>query len=186
MVELKRELCCWVLCLVLLGTVAASAEPIYLRNKPFKGPSSGAGKDTMVGLTAFAAAMDLVVTEQNGSKVAYPKDAGTVTDFGINEPGHVFVVGKEVRSAVDPSGEVMVSLWDAAEAAGARVVLNRDLGTIEVNLMVKAVTAPGSAAGAGASTPVAPLNINKPGQEVTIAQHLISGKTNIVVFGAKW
>ena len=171
--------------LALLCVQLAPAETVYLRNKPYKGPTAGAGKSTQVDFKAFAEAMGLAVSQVNGAWVAGSAPTGQP------EAGQVYVNGKKLENVTVSGDSAMVSLFEAAEAAGARASLNKELGSIDVNLVAKntSVADAGSAVKAPANVnagPIAPKTINKPGAAVQIEQHLVPGKTNIVVFGAEW
>jgi hypothetical protein len=117
------------LALVLAGS--AQAEPIYLRNRLFKGPQQGHGRALLIGMKAFAEVMDLQVTDQEGTIFLHPKGV-TGTDFGVRDPGAVYVVGRKVESQAQADGTLLISLWQAAESAGFRVIPNASLGTVDV------------------------------------------------------
>lgn len=169
------------------------AEQIYVRNKPYKGPSSGRGVQTYVGLPQLAQLLGArVVAEKGGFVVTRSQDQLPGQDKSA--PGVVVVEGKVVSSRTE-GNQVMVSLKEAAEALGARVTVNAQLGTIDVSMPVaKIEAAPPSPSGGSASaspeapSPLAPIYLNKknPGSKVNIEANLVSGRVNIVEFGADW
>lgn len=228
-----RKLATAVVLALTLGMSVAGAEQIYLRNRLFKGPVVGTGRNTMVGAVAFAEAMGLKITEQDGATILHPPEVRVGTDFGSVDAGAVYVVGKKVESSAGPGGAVMIPLFASAEAAGARAVPNRSMGTIDVNMLPKpAVAEPtqpevaADATAADSTTPEAsgdavdgldagekpvkkpvkrgvipgtgdttglkvltvipPKQINRPGAAVDYRQHLVSGRYNLVLFGANW
>lgn len=117
--------------ILLLLVGAIPAEPVYLRNRLFKGPQQGSGKNLLIGMQAFAEVMELKVSQQDGTYFLHPKTV-TGTDFGVSDPGSVYVVGRKVVSQTLPDGTVLISLWQSAESAGFRVSPNSTLGTIDV------------------------------------------------------
>lgn len=122
----------WIPVLLALLAHTLAAEPIYLRNRLFKGPQQGSGKSLLIGMQAFAEVMDLQITQQEGTYFLHPKGV-TATDFGVRDPGAVYVVGRKVNSQVLANGTTLISLWESAESAGFRVVPNTSLGTVDVS-----------------------------------------------------
>lgn len=200
--------------LVALSFTPAAAEQVYVRNRAFKGPVQGSGKSIKIGMKAFAEAMGLAVTEQGGAFFVHPREVAG-NDFGIiSDPGAVYVVGKRVDADPGAAGDMLISLWQAAEAAGFRAQANASLGTIDVNKAptpkidmpvamdepaestsadptgrkpVKRGTIPGKGDdGLRVLTGMPPKRINKPGMAVDVQQALIPGRHNLVVFGADW
>lgn len=212
---LKRTLCLTLLGVgLLLGP--AGADDIYLRNQKFKGPVKGTGRATEVGLNAFAEIMGLKVTEQEGALFVHPREV-TGTDFGVSgDPGGVYVVGRRVQSEVEADGTVMISLWEAADAAGFVVRPNAALHTIDIYMKpvpripvvmddtpaVAASTSSGKSKSTGkprkgvipgqedpsvrAFESMPPRQINQPGAAVDLKANLVAGRPNLIVFGANW
>lgn len=86
----------------------------------------------MVDMKSFAAAMDLALSEQNGALILHPKEVAG-TDFGVSGVGNIFVIGKQVQAPPSGEGNWMISLYEAGEAAGFRVMSSASLGTIDVS-----------------------------------------------------
>ena len=168
--------------LALASPTVARAEEVYVGNRPFKGPVSGAGLETWVGAAELAKALGLELKESGGIWIAgeAPAPEGT-------PKGSVVFAGKLVQSRVDSSGQPMVHLKSAADALGAVVRLNKEMGTLDVNRPV-ARTTPVSSGGGGVAgvAPSAPIHLNqgRGGASVDIPGNLVAGVTNIVYFYA--
>ena len=96
------------------------------------------------------------------------------------------IAGQEVESE---SG--LVPMEAAAKLMGAKVVSNKAMGTIDVNLMPAASTATSTtpAAPVAVAAPAqGPVNkfINKAGSSVDVVANLVPGRINIVEFTADW
>lgn len=180
----------------LLICAPLSAEQIYVRNRLFKGSVQGSGKSTKVGMKDFAAALGLSVAEQGGAFwLQATGDAAPEAGPDI-VAGSVYILGKRVETEPGADGELMISLWEAAEAAGFRAQANPQLGSIDVNKMPSpgtgAATRPSGQTVAAAappapvSGPMPPRRINTPGARVDVERALIPGRYNLVVFGADW
>jgi hypothetical protein len=138
-------------------------------------------------MQAFAEVMDLKVTQQDGTYFLHPKTV-TGTDFGVSDPGSVYVVGRKVNTQTLADGTVLVSLWQAAEAAGFRVNPNPSLGTIDVSKapvpkidLPMDIAASGVPADEGESSEAAasessPKSVHKPVKRGTIPE---SGNTGL-------
>jgi hypothetical protein len=112
------------LLLILALTAGLAAEPIYVRNRPFKGPASGSGAAMVVGLKEMAAALELKLVEKNGG---YLID----TEEGEPKEGEVLVNGKSLSSTPGETGPT-VNLKEFAEAAGLVYRPNKAMGTIDI------------------------------------------------------
>lgn len=146
--------------LLMLLTGLAAADQVYIRNKPYKGPTSGAGAQTMVDLKALVTALDLKL-EDALAKLALP-----------------------------PETE-MVNLKETAEKLGARVSVNKALGTIDVNLPVTAIAAAPAAPTERREAPQQALPVQyaqqkSPGDAIDLKKELRFGKNTILYFYADW
>lgn len=176
--------------LLLAGMLVSplAAEQVYVRNKPFKGAVSGQGASTMVELQGLAQALGLKVESVNG---------GWVVNQGADMagPGKVIVSGKEVQAQVQGES-VLVNLKEFSEAVGARFVVNKSMGTIDVNMAVKPITeAPPPPPrptredkGPVALSPLAPIVVKQktPGEKLDVNKWIKRDRTNIVYFHADW
>ncbi|MBN9420341.1 MAG: hypothetical protein J0I12_33140 [Candidatus Eremiobacteraeota bacterium] len=140
------------LTLVAASCLPLAAEPVFVRNKPFKGPSSGSGAALMVGLKEIAEALELTVVEKNGGFLVN-------TEEGEPKDGEVLVGGKPVASAPGDAG-VTVNLKEFVEAAGMVYRPNKSMGTIDVSK--------GSAAGSKSTAGAA---LGAPGVAVVVQQN---------------
>lgn len=111
--------------LVLALTASLAAEPIYVRNRPFKGPASGSGPAIVVGLKEMAEALELRLVEKNGGYLIE-------TEEGEPKEGEVLVNGKSLSSTPGETGPT-VNLKEFAEAAGLVYRPNKSMGTIDVS-----------------------------------------------------
>jgi hypothetical protein len=170
----------------LLGALCTSvaAEQLYVRNRPFKGAVKRSEGKLWVDLKTFAEAMGATIeqTPEGGSVVRMPGEAPVE---GAVAAGKVMIGGQEVETQ---SGLVPVEA--AARLLGARVVTNKGLGTIDINLAGPASsgTAAPVAVASAPVVPQGPINkfINKNGSTVDVTAHLVPGRINIVEFTADW
>jgi hypothetical protein len=88
---------------------SASAEDVYVKNKPFKGTTYGSGMDTELGLEALAEQLGMKFRENNG----------------LWDLGEYTIPGRTL------DGVVIVPL-SALRDAGFRVMLSPDLDTIDI------------------------------------------------------
>ncbi len=173
--------------LVLALEAPARAEEVYVGNRPFQGAISGAGVETYVDAATLARALGLEFRQAAGLWQAGAQAAPEGT-----RAGSVVFAGKVVPSRLDRGGRPLVHLKSAAEAAGAVMRVNRQMGSIDIN---KPVARPVEQAasqktgGAEVSSP-APgprvLNQGNPGGRVDIAKNLVRGRVNVVDFYADW
>ena len=85
----------------------------------------------------------------------------------------------------------MVPMDSTAKQLGARVVHNKQLGSIDISLAQTAMAGPAGKSGkAGAPAQSGPIvlhiNAKSPGSAVDIPAFLVAGRMNIVEFGASW
>ena len=171
--------------LLLLGSfTAVSADQLYVRNRPFKGPVKRSDGRIWVDLKTFAAAI--------GANLVETPEGGTVVTLGdapaeqTAAAGKVFIGGEETETQASSDG-VMVPLDVASKLLGARVTPNKAMGIIDVNLVAAKPASKGQTADSGASA-TGPIhkNINRAGSAVDVEDHLVPGRINIVDFYADW
>lgn len=141
----------WVVCLVLatLLTSAAWAEQIYIRNKPFKGEVRGAGAATTVELKALVAALGLTLTELQGNYVVTAAGNTATLPESSSGTGNLYYDGQAIGT-VDAG---MVPLIPTAQALGAVARINKEMGSIDVNLPVKQISATTPSTPGGSAAP---------------------------------
>lgn len=126
-----------------LNLCAFAANEIYVKNRPFKGSVSTYEGQLWVELPAFAKAIgaNLVSNPQGGHALSLEAlDPSAANDV---QPNTVMVAGTLLPSRLN--GEIVeVPLQEAAKLLNAKVVNNKALGTIDVNVSgpVKAYTPP--------------------------------------------
>ncbi len=143
----------WTSCIaLLLGLVLVTGpawgEQVYIRNKPFKGAVSGKGPATAVELQALVAALGLQLTEVQGNWVVTAEGEAPALPPDAGGTGQVYFQNKPITTA-DQGGATLVPLIPTAQALGAVAKHNKDMGSIDVNLPVKAVS--GSPGGSGSA-----------------------------------
>lgn len=116
--------------LFLLLLTAAQADEIYIRNKPFEGEVQGSGSQTAVEARPLAQALGLSVTESETQLIL-----GEAPESPVE--GQVLINGEAVEASPLEGGKWLVPLEKAVELAGGRVIVNRDLGTVDVYLTDK-------------------------------------------------
>jgi hypothetical protein len=162
----------WATALAALLCVPLSAEPIYVRNKPFQGPASGSGAAIMVGLKEICEVLELPIVEKNGGFLVSSEE-------GEPDYGEVLVGGKAVTSAPGDAG-VTVNLKEFVEAAGMVYRTNKSLGTIDISKGA----ASGSKASAGVppgAAGVATVIKQPPGSYVDIRSLVVRGSNTVVL-----
>lgn len=146
----------WVSCLLLavLLTSAAWAEQVYIRNKPFKGTVAGTGQQTTVDLQSLVTALGYQLNEVEGNLVVTSPDETAALPEGATGTGQIYFQGKALGAA-DQGGDTMVPLIPTAQALGAIARINKDMGSIDVNLPVGQRTAspPSTPSTASTSSP---------------------------------
>lgn len=175
--------------LVVLTLAPVLAEQVYVRNHAFKGSVTRADGQVWIELKPFAEALGTTISQSaSGGWILQTKTGGEVADAPA---GKVTIDGQEIE-AKEINGVMMVPMDAAAKLLGARVVRNKDLGSIDISL-AQAKMAGGPALKTGASTAAAKtgpiiigLNEKRPGSAVDIPSALVPGRINIVEFGASW
>ncbi|MFN8607005.1 MAG: hypothetical protein U0931_05710 [Vulcanimicrobiota bacterium] len=157
------------LSLLALLCIPTSAEQLYIRNRPFKGAVKKSEGRLWVDLKTFAEAVGATVEEgEGGTSIKMP---------GASEAAKV--------ETMQDSGMLMVPLEGTAKLIGARVVVNKQMGTIDVSLAAATAKTSGGEAAAVVAGPII-RDINKKGSNVEVTTMLVPGRTNIVEFGAEW
>ena len=164
-----KKLCQIVLATALsisLGT-AVFAQDIYIKNKLYKGPSSGSGSSMMVGVESFLKALK-------------------VSDFEIKD-GKLMISG-ETADVQAGDTESMIALDKLSDLLGLKVIANKDLGTIDVYKgKGKMANSAGRGSKANKSLPtVVKASQTFPGAAVTLEDSMVYGRQNIVYFYADW
>lgn len=164
----------------------AAADQLYIRNRPYKGTVKRADGRLWVDLKTFAAALGATV-EQNsegGTLVKMPDGPAPESPVAA---GKLVVANQEVESQQE-NGAVLVPLEATAKLLGARVISNKQMGTIDVSLVPAASAPTAATAGDAKPVPAGPIirAINKNGSAVEVTSHLVPGRTNVVEFGAEW
>lgn len=154
------------LLLVLALAASLAAEPIYVRNRPFKGPASGSGANIVVGLKEMAAALELKLVEKNGGYLIE-------TEEGEPKEGEVLVNGKSLTSTAGETGPT-VNLKEFAEAAGLVYRPNKSMGTIDISK--------GAASGSKSSAPG--LATGTPGTATVFSQGTYVDLKSLVTRGS--
>ena len=173
--------------LSLLGMLytQAAADQLYIRNRPYKGTVKRADGRLWVDLKTFAAALGATV-EQNsegGTLVKMPDGPAPENPVAA---GKLMVANQEVESQQE-NGAVLVPLEATAKLLGAKVISNKQMGTIDVSLAASQAPIATTAVGAKpvAAGPIIRA-INKNGSAVEVTSQLVPGRTNVVEFGAEW
>lgn len=121
----------WLTCalLVLALACSAAAEQVFVRNKPYKGTVQGSGAQIQVELGAFVEALGMALTERNGNWVIAAAGETPAAPDGLT--GKIIYAGQPLADAPQGAATV-VPMRLLAEAVGAKVVVNQDLGTVDV------------------------------------------------------
>ncbi|MFN8611404.1 MAG: hypothetical protein U0931_27915 [Vulcanimicrobiota bacterium] len=160
--------------LLLALAASLSAEPIFVRNRPFKGPASGNGPAMVVGLKEMAQALELNLVEKNG---------GYLIDSGEGEPkeGEVLVNGKSLLSTPGETGPT-VNLKEFAEAAGLVYRPNKAMGTIDISRGSSGATKVAGIGSAATGTPgVATVFNQNPGSYIDLKSLVTRGSYTVIL-----
>lgn len=155
---------------LLCTTLFSSAQELYFRNKPFKGPTSGSWDQMMVGLKETAQIFELSTTEENGVYLVGDSQSSGAT------AGQVVVNGKAVSAVAGESGP-MVNLKEFAAAAELTYKPNRELGGIDVIKPGVGSAKGGTYFSEGVSNYVSKEN---PGAEDNVDGLAVAGKVTLV------
>ena len=138
---MKRPLVTVVLLLILITW--AQADQLFVRNRPFKGAINRTGGKLWVELKPLMEALNLPLQGDDQSGYWISKDPAAVAPGA----GKFTVEGTEIECSGPP---LCVPLDIVAPLLGARVVVNKDMGTTDVSLAPAkgAVTAGGQLLGA--------------------------------------
>lgn len=157
--------------LLALNLTALAVDQLYVKNKPFKGAVSTAGGQVWVELPAFAKALgaNLVSNDQGGHALSM---SPLSTDAAKDVPANTVMVGPLAIETRSDGGTVVVPLETTAQALNAKVIANKAMGTVDVNLggPVQATPAePPAAAKSDAKTKSgAPSNILRVSGQITL------------------
>jgi hypothetical protein len=115
----KSLLCSLFLALFLCTSVLnASAEDVYVKNKPFEGTVVGSGLSSELSL----------------------KDLGTALGMEVKQSEGQWLLGETPLAVREVDGRILVSL-SALKEAGFKVIRSAELGTIDINTGMGAMTA---------------------------------------------
>lgn len=155
-----------------LLAAGVSAEDLYVKNKLFKGATSGSGS----AITAHAQSL---------------LEAFQVTDYRID--GQNLIIGDKTLTLAEGTDGPMVGVKAFVDALGGTMVVSKELGTVDVfqNTEKVAEAAPPVARTPSdpppsAKPPVIKATQSAPGAEVDLASDAVYGKENIVLFYADW
>ncbi len=141
-------------------SLLVSAEQLYVRNRPFKGAITREAGRLWVELKPLVEAMGLGLTgdDQQGYVVAGGENSV------LPGPGKVTVKETEVPSN-STGGSLLVPLDQVVELVGAKVIVNKSLGTIDVSLAAASTGSSSSSSNSGAAYTL--IEYGVPGQAVT-------------------
>lgn len=112
-----------VIVLVFLGLgLVASAEEVFVRNRPFQGLIAGAGKGVYVELAPLAAMLEMSLTQDAEGWRLTSAEGEPVAD------------SSRVRTQVSGDGRRLVHLEDLATACGGKVTVNPELSLVDFHL----------------------------------------------------
>lgn len=132
---------------VALLSLHASADQLFIRNKPFKGQVTGVGKNLgliRIELTGLVEAADLKLTEVSGNWVVHrPGETPALPETAAaGVTGRLFVNGKEI-ALIDDNGTQTVSLLEFSNAMGGRLQHSPSTQTVDLNFPQGPVTQAG-------------------------------------------
>lgn len=114
--------------LFLLCTLLALGAPalgdIFVRNRPFRGEVESRQGDYWVALAPLAQALGLDLQGDS--------EKGWIVGSGSRSPGTVTAGGQSLPVVAGAGGSALVNLQPFCRLVGARVVVNRKLGTVDV------------------------------------------------------
>lgn len=105
-----------------------AADELYVRNRLFKGKTSGSAADLWVELLPFAKALKVELTKSEGGGYRLASDSGSVA-------AETLKVNETVVSLRSEDGVLYCPLKQTATLLNARVVANSQLQTIDVNIL---------------------------------------------------
>lgn len=152
--------------LLSLSLAVNAATELYVKNKPFKGVVASAEGQLWVELPSFAKALgaDLASNAQGGHALGKGASADGVP------ANTVMVAGTPVEVKVE-NGVTLISLQKIAPLLNAKLISNKEMGTIDFNVggPVQAYTPPAPAPDAAAKNRAsAPSNILRVSGKVTV------------------
>lgn len=157
--------------LLLLGLCwgIASADQLYIYNKPYKGQTSGSGAQIQAQLKPLVEAMGLQLSELSGNYVITAPGETAALPEGSSGIGHIYFEGKPVGDAT--SADAMVSVKTLAEATGSAVRPNKAMHLVDVNHGVARIV----------EAPDAPKRPRPPAEA-----YVPPSKYKVVAFDADW
>lgn len=124
----------WVIVLALFS-LQASADQLFIGDKPFQGQVVGSGKHLWVSLPEMVQAADLVLSEVNGNWVLHRKgETAALPPFTRPDvKGRLFAKGAEFDFD-DQNGTKFVPLEVFSRVFGGRLKYNSLMQTVELQL----------------------------------------------------
>ncbi len=133
---MKRRLGALVVGLTLLATFSASADQLFIRNRPFKGQVSRVSKNLgaiQIELAGLCTAADFKLSEVSGNWVVHKEGQTAALPEGMeNATGKLFANGKEV-AFTEENGVKLVNLQELSNALGGRLAHNPDMQAVDLN-----------------------------------------------------
>lgn len=163
----------YLLVAVALLSFTASADQLFIRNRPFKGNVTGVGKNLnliRIELPGLVEAAGCKLTEVSGNWVVHREEETAALPESAAEgvTGRLFVNGKEVAVSED-NGVKFVSLQEFTNAMGGKLSHNPSMQSVDLNFPMNPVVA----------ETAKPARKNQP-------ETASFGKYTLVNFGAPW
>lgn len=171
--------------LFLALVLPAASDQIYIRNRPFKGAVVREGKITWVELQSLAAVLEAKLVPAEGGGFQLSREAVEAAPVAAGK----VAIGDKLLEARDVNGQPMIALEEVSPLLGLKISQNRSLGTVDVNFVPAAQTAPAQAGEKPARPAAAP---SYGGGWLTsysdaVAQSKASGKPILMDFtGSNW
>jgi hypothetical protein len=165
----RKIACLTTASLLTLNLAAFGVDQIYIKNRPFKGSVSTVSGQVWVELPAFAKAIGatLVSNEQGGHVLSLSQVAA---EAAKEVPANTVMVSGNPIEVRSNAGTLEVPLEVTAKALNAKVIANKSMGTVDVNLggPVQAAAAPSLAAKPDPKAQAASSNILRVTGKVTL------------------
>jgi hypothetical protein len=116
------------------GALPASADQLYIHNRPYKGTTTGSGLEIQAELGALTEALGLKLTPISDNWVVTKAGEAAALPEGETSSGNVYFQGKVIAKANGATAMVAVSAF--AEATGSILMPNKALGTVDMNKSV--------------------------------------------------
>ena len=165
----------------------AAADQLYVRNRPFKGAIVREGKVTWVELQTLANVLEAKLGPAEGGGFQLSRES---VEAAPVQAGKV-AIGEKLVEARDVNGQAMVALEEVSPLLGLKITPNRSMGTVDVNFVSGAQTAPGPVAEQGIRPRPTPAPAAAGGWLTSyndaVAQSKASGKPILMDFtGSDW